>query len=180
MAVTATATQRVQQVSTVVSQAQRYSTAACKHLLSLLASLFTLLLWLALQDTLNQQACCCVVQTQLHAKCLLAACTICRLAHSAAVLEFLQDIINQLGMGKPGQPQLRQWVMPFQRTNLQLSVTLKNGTSAANNLAGLVADARAAEARGTRLEATLIYAQTTKEVDELAAYLQQQGVSAVK
>ncbi|WIA16435.1 hypothetical protein OEZ85_013122 [Tetradesmus obliquus] len=91
-----------------------------------------------------------------------------------------QDILNQLGMGRPGQPQLRQWVMSFQRTNLQLSVSLKNGTAAANNLAGLVADAKAAEARGVRLEATLVYAQTTKEVDELAAYLQQQGVSAVK
>jgi superfamily II DNA helicase RecQ len=70
--------------------------------------------------------------------------------------------------------------MSFERTNLHLSVSLKNGTAAPANLAGLVADARAAEARGVRLEATLIYAQTTREVDELAAYLQQQGVSAVK
>jgi superfamily II DNA helicase RecQ len=102
--------------------------------------------------------------------CKLGCCT----------LVVLQDILNQLGMGKQGQPQLRQWVMSFQRSNLHLSVSLKNGTAAAANLAGLVADARAAEARGVRLEATLIYAQTTREVDELAAYLQQQGVSAVK
>jgi superfamily II DNA helicase RecQ len=70
--------------------------------------------------------------------------------------------------------------MPFQRTNLHLSVSFKNGTAAAANLAWLVADARAAEGRGVRLEATLIYAQTTREVDELAAHLQQQGVLAVK
>lgn len=83
-------------------------------------------------------------------------------------------------MGKPGQPRLQQWVMSFQRTNLHLSVAMKAGTAAAANLAALVKEAHDAEAKGLKLDSILIYAQTTKEVDELAAYLQSKGVSAVK
>eukprot|EP00775_Hariotina_reticulata_P009775 gene9775-9932_t len=91
-----------------------------------------------------------------------------------------KDIITQLGMGSTGGPTLRQWVMSFQRTNLHLSVIMKNGTGAASNLAALVRECQEHQGRGQQLEPTLIYAQTTKEVDELCAHLQSKGVPAVK
>lgn len=92
----------------------------------------------------------------------------------------MQDILNNLGVGKPGGPQLRQWVMTFQRTNLHLSVQLKAGSTAANNLATLVAEARESQAKGMRVDSTLIYAQTVREVDEITAHLQAKDLPAVK
>lgn len=83
-------------------------------------------------------------------------------------------------MGRAGSPQLKQWVMSFQRTNLHLSVQMKAGAAAANNLSAFVAEALEAQAKGSRLESTLVYAQTVREVDEIAAHLQAKGVSAVK
>lgn len=44
----------------------------------------------------------------------------------------------------------------------------------------MITEAREAAARGTMIEPTLVYAQTTREVDEIAAALTAQGVAAVK
>jgi len=52
--------------------------------------------------------------------------------------------------------------------------------AAASNLAAIVSESQEHQARGQQLEPTLIYAQTTKEVDELCAHLQAKGVPAVK
>lgn len=79
-------------------------------------------------------------------------------------------------MGQPGSPPLKQWVMSFQRRNLKLSVQPKSGGGAAGNLAQLVAEAQQGSSPGP----TLIYAQTTNEVDTLAAHLQAKGLRAVK
>ena len=79
-------------------------------------------------------------------------------------------------MHQPGGPPFKQWVMSFQRHNLQLSVQHKAAGGAAGNLAQLVTEAQQGSSPGP----TLIYAQTTKEVDTLAAHLQAHGVRAVK
>lgn len=109
-----------------------------------------------------------------------------------------QDIKAALHMGQPGQPPLREWVMSFERTNLHLSVEQRSGGGAAGGcLAALIAEARSAAAGAAAgggrgggsggagggaggLEPTLVYALTTKDVDELAAYLQAQGVAAAR
>lgn len=91
-------------------------------------------------------------------------------------LHTLQDIIKQLCMDQPSSPPFRQWVMSFQRHNLHLSVQLKAGGGAAGNLAHLVTEALQGNSPGP----TLIYAQTTNEVDTLAAHLQAKGIKAVK
>jgi len=66
--------------------------------------------------------------------------------------------------------------MSFQRHNLHLSVQLKAGGGAAGNLAHLVTEALQGNSPGPML----IYAQTTNEVDTLAAHLQAKGIKAVK
>jgi superfamily II DNA helicase RecQ len=88
----------------------------------------------------------------------------------------VQDIIKLLQMNQPGSPAFRQWVMSFQRPNLRLSVQLKASGGVPPNLAGLVAEAQQGSSPGP----TLIYAQTTNEVDTLTAHLQAKGVKAVK
>jgi hypothetical protein len=52
----------------------------------------------------------------------------------------LQDIIKQLHMKQPGRPPFRQWVMSFQRHNLNLSVQPKASGGAPANLAQLVTE----------------------------------------
>eukprot|EP00879_Flechtneria_rotunda_P031280 GHRR01034156.1.p1 GENE.GHRR01034156.1~~GHRR01034156.1.p1 ORF type:complete len:122 (+),score=48.23 GHRR01034156.1:327-692(+) len=92
-----------------------------------------------------------------------------------ATQQVQQDIISQLGMSQHGSPALRQLIMSLQRINLRLPVTIKSGTNIPANMAVLVAETKQAIAKGLKLDATLMYAQTTREVDELAAYLQAQG-----
>lgn len=93
-----------------------------------------------------------------------------------ALRHVVQDIIKQLRMNQPDSPSFRQWVMSFQRHNLCLSVQPKASGGAAANLAQLVAECLQGNSPGP----TLIYAQTTNEVDSLAAHLQAKGVKAVK
>lgn len=91
----------------------------------------------------------------------------------------VQDITSQLRMNQPGGQQrrgFRQWVMSFERPRLHLSVQMRAAGGAATNLSHLVAEAAA----GGPMQPTLIYAQTTNEVDSVTAYLQAKGVKAVK
>jgi superfamily II DNA helicase RecQ len=91
----------------------------------------------------------------------------------------LQDIISQLRMGQhsrqPGGRGYRQWVMSFERPRLHLAVQMRAAGGASANMAQLVSEAAA----GAQ-PSTLVYAQTTNEVDSLTAYLQAKGVKTVK
>ncbi len=101
----------------------------------------------------------------------------------------VQDIKANLNIGRPGGCTLREWVTTFERRNLQLSVAAK-GPSLTACFASLVAQARSAGvgaagsslngAGGAAFEPTLVYALTTKEVDEVWAHLQQQGVRVAR
>lgn len=81
-----------------------------------------------------------------------------------------------MNLQAPGSRGFRQWVMSFERPKLHLSVAMRSAGGPALHLAQLVSEAAA----GGPQQSTLIYAQTTNEVDSLTAFLQAKGVKAVK